>query len=426
VSARPLPLYPPESPNQRKPPAKASSPKPKVKCSPRTREDIHQAFRAGSAYCEPTGWAPIHRILYSDAMELRPGQLFMDLVFYITMTANRSRKGPEIYEAPEVEVTITDAALFCRADDRSINRMLDYMVVRNLAIVARLTTGRRPTGKALVRLVLKPETIGGKQYPGWTEEAKLPFPEWKRLHPEFDKKAEESAPDTPGSSDDPVERPMKAGTVKLTREPLTVKRGHKSRSIPINCGVRSVRMDWEAKSLDLQFSAVVDSGELVISGSLPDEQAERRTKDAKREESVASDDSRGRTGPRHPANAGIQTPTNAVSHPRAAELSQLFDPLTYRHCERTLSAEPKYLQSACENIGDTPHDFLVKAAVARGVRRLEPHHVPALCSQIQKDWKAGKDAVGSFTREEVVQKRPTFAERLTARAIERIKRDGRL
>lgn len=390
MGARPLPrLFPDENTSTRKPPAKAASPKPaKAKCSPRTREDVDQAFRAGSSYTDGNGWAPLYRVLVSDTMQLSNGALFWGVRDYVMTLGNRDRKAGEVHHTRDVEISITDAALFLKTDERSINRILDYMVRRELAIVVRLVSGKRPTGKALVRFVFSPEKIGSKQYPGWSEVAKVSYAEWKKANPD----PEESAPDAPESSDDPAEMPVKAGTVKLTREPLTVKRGHKSRSIPINCGVRSVRMAWEAKSLDLRFSAVVDSGELVISGSIPDEQTERRKQDAKREESVASGDSRGRTGPRHPPNAGIRTPANVVSHPRAAELSGLFDPLCYKHCERTLSAESKYLLDACANIGDTPNDCLVKAAVARGARRLEPHHVPALCSQIQKDWKAGREA----------------------------------
>jgi hypothetical protein len=321
-------------------------------------------------------------------LQLRDGLVFMDVMMYVSMVANRSRKAGEVFESPEAEISISELALFSGAEERSINRTLDYMVTRKLAIVVRLVSGKRPTGKAVVRFVFTPEKIGKTHFPGWTEEAKTPYKEWLKLHPEFNKKSEESPQDDADAHDESEEMPVRPGTVRLTREPLTVRRGHKSRSIPVKCGVKSVRMDWEARSLDLQFSAVVDSGELVISGSLPDEQTERRKQDAKPSESVTSDDSLGHGRPRHPANEGSRHPANEVTHPRAEELAKVFDPLCYRHCERTLSAESKYFDSACSNIGDTPHDFLVKAAIARGARRLEPHHVPALCSQIQKDWKA--------------------------------------
>src|ERR1017187_196157 len=46
---------------------------------------------------------------------------------------------------------------------------------------------------------------------------------------------------------------------------------------------------------------------------------------------------------------------------------------------------------ACNAIGDTPHDDLVKAAVERAWRKLTPLHIEALCREIQHNWKKSKD-----------------------------------
>ena len=71
-------------------------------------------------------------------------------------------------------------------------------------------------------------------------------------------------------------------------------------------------------------------------------------------------------------------------------MAKLFDPLILPYCRKTLSGDPQALLQSCEAIGDTPHDYLVQAAVERGARPINrPKSVVAICKEIEHNWRAG-------------------------------------
>ena len=360
-----------------------------------TRPEVLIEFCSGSSYGNfNAGWAPLPRRMSADRAALSDNGSFIPLHEYCYQLYMRSRKGGEI-PAHEGEISKKKAAAFCCVDVHTINNTLRYIKDRGLAIVKHLAGT-----KALIRWIYEPETINGKRYLGWTEIAKTPYKtwkaEWNAAHPiaEADNPAEETA-------DESVPLEVKEGTIRLTKAPIQVSAGQKSRPIKVNTGVRTLRIHWESKVLDLRFEAVVTSGELVLTGNVPDESFAKSTQDANREESTRSRESSGHgcpNGRKIPPNAGSHrypqkgetTTTTVEAHPRSEELAKVFDPLIYAHCKQTLSGDPRFHAQACEAIGDTPHDDLVKAAIERGARMLRPGHIPQVCKEIRYNWEAGK------------------------------------
>jgi ribosomal protein L17 len=260
----------------------------------------------------------------------------------------------------------------------------------------------------------------------------LRYREWSTIQPsyrEWDEArrlAEVEAAAEDLQEDSAEELAVKPGVVPITSKPRVVKAGHRERALPITAGAKSFRFEWETVGVDLRYTAAIHSGEVVVTACIAESKTLESKQHAKRAESTSYESSSGHgcpNGQKIPPNVGTgntpqkggvkTTPVEVthsraaelsadiasalvnlgmveVTHSRAAELSSLFDPLIYRWCQRTLSGDPKVLQQACEAIGDTPNDILVKVAVERGSRTLTPLHVPALCRQIAADWQRSK------------------------------------
>ena len=393
MAAIPNRLLPSESPRptrvapSRKPAARAASPK-REKCKARTREEIDAEFRAGSEYQRWTGWTPLPRVFASDTFRLASGKVFYALRDYLIEQMGRKRAAGEKLVAEDVQIFKPEVAILLGAEERSINRELDYMVKRELAIVQHLEGGY-----SLVRLVFCPEEIGGKKYPGWSKVAEVSYEEWAAA-----RAAEETVSAAEDDSADDTEEDatkVKAGTVPLTKAPVVVRGGHRSRSLPVKCGVKSTGVIWDSPGVDVQFTAVVESGELLWRGKLNAEKTVESNVHAKRADSTTSHQSRGHIRPENaksPANAGsVKHPHSGVTNPRAAELASIFDPLVFGHCKKTLSGDEKSLQLAAIAIGETPHDDVVKAAVERAARPIRrPSDCVAICKEIEHNWRAGK------------------------------------
>ena len=226
----------------------------------------------------------------------------------------------------------------------------------------------------------------------------------------------------PEPEDEPLEEdeaPAKE-TVHVIESPIVVRAGKKSKRFPINCGVRHFECEVRGK-VDAECSAVVKDGVLrvILEGKW----------DGKKLGKVALETKEIPEKPRHSRGispdirpAGKKRPNSAASLPRAAELIALFDPLILRWSGKTLSGDIATLRKACGGIGEVPHDTLVHDVEERAERALRLTHVEALCREIQHNWKAGK----GVTRKPEKEKKKTFADRLKDRAIENLKKHGRI
>jgi hypothetical protein len=365
------------------------------KCQARTLPEIQAEFRQRTNYEKGTGYFPMFHAMTEDIFRLSCG-MSCDRVIEVAMQ-NMSIRGTGTHAlAKYAELSVPEVAMRIRCDERQVNRVLEYLVAREMATVQRLQG-------SLILLTL--------HYQDWGKIAQS-YEEWDLAR----RAAEESAPADKADEQESEDFSVKTGTVPLTKSPVAVKAGQQSKAIKVNTGVRSLRIHWESKVLDLTFQAVVTSGELILTGTVPEESILKSKQNAKPEESTRSRHTSGHGSPngsKIPHNAGrrdsphsgvVKTTHVEIDHPRAAELAAIFDPLIFGHCKQTLSGDTRFHQQACEAIGDTPHDDIVKAAVDRAARMLRPSHVPSLCQQIRHDWEAGKKMPAGKkppTREEI-------------------------
>lgn len=371
-------------------PPKAPRPATDLQPVPRERGAILLEF-CGS----DSAWTPFTRRFAVDRWRLASGGTFYALTDFLVHECGRHRK-PNAPLSLECEVSIPELALAIGCNERSINRELLYMSQRDMAIVMRLAGGR-----ALVRLVLTPEMVGDKEYPGWTtiEQA---YCDWAAAQRQsLDEQAEElEAEEDNFATKDPT---------RVELKPQRVKRGARSPRAKVEAFVKSMRVQVEKDSpVDIQFSGEVVSGELVLSVCGGEIENARSKNDAKRAESTTSDKTSGRTcpnGAKLPPNAGSQNHPQIGGITRSEEIAAIFDPLLLKSCRKTLSADLVALRKACAAVADTDHDYLIYQVMQRAARPIaSPLHCEAICREIAANWKRSK-ALG-----DVIKKLPTRAE----------------
>lgn len=230
--------------------------------------------------------------------------------------------------------------------------------------------------------------------------------------------------------DDPAQNKEQTIT-KLTESPVRIAAGKKSKPVKVECGVSALQF---IANVDAECSAVVKGGVLLV--NLKYEESRKLGNGRSNDSNDLS------SSPRHPSRdepktvRGKQTKGERRSesenvsqlHPRAAELCSLFDPLILKWCGKTLSGDSQALLKACSAIGDTPGDVLVSELMKeRAGREIKPLHVAAICKEIEHNWRAGGTLPTPKLPGSVSSSgRQTFADRLKARAIENIRKTGRI
>jgi hypothetical protein len=385
-----------EKQTKRKAPARAKRPAAASgqKCAPRGWKDLDANCRAGTSYAKGEGYFIVFHAFLADLFRLSSGLVCERLCHLIAQNLSRNGKGAAALPDETAEMSIPECATLIGCDERSINRVLEYLVERRMATVARLADSL-----FVISLRYREWSTIQPSYREWDEARRLAEVE---AAAEARRLAEVEAAAEDLQEDSAEELAVKPGVVPITSKPRVVKAGHRERALPITAGAKSFRFEWETVGVDLRYTAAIHSGEVVVTACIAESKTLESKQHAKRAESTSYESSSGHGCPNGqkippnvgtrdtPQKGGVKTTPVEVTHSRAAELSSLFDPLIYRWCQRTLSGDPKVLQQACEAIGDTPNDILVKVAVERGSRTLTPLHVPALCRQIAADWQRSK------------------------------------
>ena len=376
---------------RRKPIRKAAKEVP-GKCKTRTLPQIEAEARSRTNYVAGTGYMVCFHAAKTDLYRLSSGQVCDRLILNIFQDLSLRGRGPTALPDESSALSVTELAAEIRCDERSVNRALEYLEARKMATVARLADSR-----FVITLHYRAWAKIEPSYQEWDEARRLAEAEVAGEELEAAAEAETAT--------------VKPGIVPITSKPRVVRAGHRERSLPITSGTKTFRFDWTTPGLDLRYSAVIDSGEVVVTASIAEKQPQRSNASAKRTESVDYGKSSGHgrpNGTKIPPNGGnrktTKTTTVELDHPRAAELAALFDPLLYQWCKKTLSGDPSVHQKACEAIGDTPHDDLVKAAVDRAARTLTPLHVPSVCREIEHNWQKSKNFPGKDPRRTVYKK----------------------
>jgi len=308
-------------------------------------------------------------------------------------------------------LSVEDLAQICRCDVRTIERELAALDKRGLAEIKRPARGEI--------------------------EARLKYRDWEAL-PDY-KSAVLEMPVTDEAEELSEADEAKPGNQRVTgKKPVRLAAGALSKVFPVSCGVKTFRHKAEGP-VDLEFSCVIQAGELLVVSRFPDDWQEKVWNSQPRSNRINENTPLSRHGCREdlapiPSNRGSQiTPREgkvdsppAVVHPRAAELISLFDPILAASAARLLSGDPQSLRLACEAVQDCDHNFLVKFAVQRASAPVKsPLHCKTICAEALQSWRASSEP-GAHRPPQKSGGKVGFAEGVLADVARRLARDGKV
>jgi hypothetical protein len=277
-------------------------------------------------------------------------------------------------------LSVEDLAQICRCDVRTIERELAALDKRGLAEV------KRP-GKGEV-------------------EARLKYKDWEGLPDYKSQVITMDDPDTDVVVDPEKVDESKPGNQRVTgRKPVRLAAGALSKAFPVSCGVKTFRHKAEGP-VDLEFTCVVQAGELLVVSRFPDDWQQKVQNSIPRSNGINEKVAFPRHGCRDesqevPANVGtnVGRKSVAVAHPRAAELHRIFDPILAHSGASLLSMDGsrKFCQEACQKIGDCDHDYLARFVSNKGKIK-SVTFVPTICAEALASWEASKVLDGAGLR----------------------------
>jgi hypothetical protein len=365
MSALPNPLH--ESPKK---PAGRSARSGKLNVYGRDPRSPAEQMRGQSDYDKQTGYAPFYHAFWADLCRLSSGQSCMALVGLLwDKSAGRGMRKGEARPEWTPSLRVEDLAQICCCDVRTVERELAALDKRGIAEVRR-------SGKGEVEARLK--------YRDWEA-----LPNYKSAVVEMPVN-DETAPELTGEDE------AKPGNQRVTgKKPVRLPAGAISKAFPVSCGVKTFRHKAEGP-VDIDFTCVIQAGELLVVSRFPEDWRQKVEKSIGQSNGINENTSFPRYGCRE-EQANVGRKSAPVTHPRAAELVKLFDPILAASASRLLSGDSASLLAACEAVADCDHNFLVKFAVQRSERPVKsPLHVKTICAEALQSWKASKvlDAAG--------------------------------
>lgn len=313
-----------------------------------------------------SGYAPISFAMVAEIGRLTAGKSTQLVYVILTASLGQIVKPTEEFNERACDLRTSDLAELCACDDRTIQRELGDLARRKIILWDQSKKGLNNVTPL--------------------------FRSWCSLPDYKPAPILEPAPD---SEDEPVlEDPAQNTkvTTQVTKRPVYVPAGKKSRSFPVDCGVSALQFD--VRALDADCSAVVKDGVLLVTLE-PRWDASRGVEGLKQTKGIEEKPRHGCRGEQ--ANGAkssrrTESETARVCHPRADELSSLFDPFLLKSCGKSLSGDLLMLQQACEAIQEVPHDYLVKCVVDRAARPISgPRAAMLICKEISHNWKRAKD-----------------------------------
>jgi hypothetical protein len=229
----------------------------------------------------------------------------------------------------------------------------------------------------------------------------------------------------PEPQDVPIdeEKEKKAKEVTyLIEKPIHVRAGKKTKRLPVPCGVAFFECKVTGQ-IDAGVSAVIKDGvfQVTVEGKWDGRSTKGDLLHRKELQETQRHHSREKanTAPRNSKRSKSEE-----THPRAAELSALFDPLLLKSCGKSLSGDPPMLQAACEAIAGADQDYVARCAVDRAFRPISgPKVVVSICKEIAANWEKVK-GLPANQRIPEPKKRDSFTERVMAKARENFKKYG--
>jgi hypothetical protein len=311
------------------------------------------------------GHAPYPLAAMADGMRLTglAGGRILSLLI-VKATGRQVAKEAAFLEVTE-PLSPAQLAELCCLDERTIQRELKDLETRKIIAITKVKKGMYE---------FQPLFRTWRELPDY-----MPGP---LAEPEAAEDESEEATDTPKEST----------ITKITRKPVRIAAGKASKPVKVECGVSALEFSAD---VDAECSAVVQDGVLRVSLQCA-EQAKSATGQLNGINRLASpprqpcrDDSRKpiHDGAKDKRRRNSENAPARAKHPRAAELSSLFDAPIYQSCKKTLSGDSVALNKACLAVEDLPHDYLVEFLQGRVGRKILPMHVASICSEALHNWR---------------------------------------
>jgi hypothetical protein len=263
-------------------------------------------------------------------------------------------------------------------------------------------------------------------------EARLKYRDWEAL-PDYKSAVVEMPANDEAAPELTDEQEAKPGNQRVTgKKPVRLPAGALSKAFPVSCGVKTFRHKAEGP-VDLEFSCVIQAGELLVISKFPEDWRQKVEKSLGRSNGINENTSFPRHGCREEQakverKQAAQKPLPAAQHPRAAELNRIFDPVLAHSGASLLSMDSsrKFSLEACQKIQDCDHDYLARF-VANRSKIKSVLAVPDICAEALASWKASKvlDGAGLVSPQNSTKKK-SFADGVLADVARRLARDGKV
>lgn len=337
----------------------------------RDPESPSEKLRSSTDFERGTGYSPFFNAVLADLPRLSSGHT-CDMFVLVVNHLSVGRTPRSAFTLP---ISSADLAELCRANVRDIQRQLSELEDRGMISVKTVKNG---TVKYAVSLL----------YSKWRELDD--YAVWKRRQVVA---IDEAGDDT--ETDDAEALPISKDAVNLFSKPAAVRPGRATRAAKVSVGIREIVCQNDSAAVDLVFNPVVQSGRLVITTTCANSESKAKGEDKGNAE-------------RHPCRAippnkgKVKTPGKVASHPRSAEVVNIFDPLLMKSGSRLLSPDNGSLMAACAELGAMPHDallYFVMRAGGRGSRPISaPSAVTSIIREARQNWEASQKQVPGATK----------------------------
>lgn len=364
-----------------------------------------QQLRKRTNYEKGTGYAPYYHGMRPDIYRLSSGKACLAILLEALAESHGTWDGRGDRPEWSEPMAVSSLARMIGTDERTVERELVDIHKRKVADVKRLDKG-----VVSIRLLYRA---------------------WEKL-PDYKPNVVDISTGEEFEEEEGEQETKQGSRVELTKRPQPARAGKASRKIPVKCGVKSIQLQNNSV-VDLSFTAVVQGGDLILSSQVPDQWLKKALKQVtvqtngtnhiEKPSPTCTSGSFASSSPNDPANGKATDKRSKSEHPRAKELSNLFDPLLLKSQAKLLSTDPIALSEACQAAGATDHNWLVKFILGRGERGpiKSPKHCKHILEEAARNWEKVKDLPAGQQERKPAGKESLFTPESKARIAEMLK-----